>query len=347
MRNEARTTIGAVARLFLHVARVRHHFFGESVSFCQVPLNFNIGGNAMNKIALAVSLLAIGTTSAFAADLAPRPYTKAPVIADPVYNWTGFYIGGNVGYSWGRSSSTVAFVDAGAIVSSTNSKFDMDGVIGGGQIGYNWQVQNWVWGLEADIQGSGQRGRGNAVCPGGTLGAVATLNSVCATGHVGDTAPFNVAAVPVNSDISQKLEWFGTVRGRLGTTVTPTTLLYVTGGLAYGEISTTNTVSGTNITGAQGTNVFVLTPVTGSANNSSTRAGWTVGAGVEGVVSGNWTAKLEYLYIDLGTVSGAFVTPITGRTGGFLTSTYSSHITDNILRVGLNYRWGGPVVARY
>lgn len=280
-------------------------------------------------------------------DLPARVYTKAPVVADPVYNWTGFYVGGNAGYSWGRSDTSTALIDAGAIVSSANTRFDMNGAIGGGQIGYNWQSRNWVFGLEGDIQASGQRGRGSAACPGGTLAAVARLNSVCSTGHVGDTAPFNVAALPVNSDISQRLEWFGTVRGRVGSTITPTTLLFVTGGLAYGEIKTTNTVSGTNITGAQGTNVFVLTPVTGTANFSSTRTGWTAGAGIEGVVSGNWTAKLEYLYIDLGNVSGSFVTPVTGRSGGFLTSTFNSHVTDNILRVGLNYRWGGPVVAKY
>jgi len=144
---------------------------------------------------------------------------------------------------------------------------------------------------------------------GGALTSVAPLNSTCSTGHIGDTTPFNVAAFPVTSDISQKLNWFGTVRGRIGPTVTPTLLVYVTGGLAFGEITTTNTVAGTNITGAQGTNVFTLTPVAGSASSSTTRVGWTIGAGIEGVVSGNWTAKLEYLYVDLGDVSGSFVTP--------------------------------------
>jgi outer membrane immunogenic protein len=75
--------------------------------------------------------------------------------------------------------------------------------------------------------------------------------------------------------------------------------------------------------------------------------GWTVGAGVEGVISGNWTAKLEYLYIDLGNVSGSFATPLIAPSGAFATSSYSSHITDNIVRVGINYRFSGPVVAKY
>jgi outer membrane immunogenic protein len=299
-------------------------------------------------IAGVASLL---TTSAFAADL--PVYTKAPVFVPPVYNWTGFYIGGNLGYSWGRSDSTLLLSDAtsGAILNSANSKFNMDGVIGGGQIGYNWQREQWIFGLEADIQGSGQKGNTTAVCAGGTptlLTTLAAVSSACAQGHFGDTSPFNVVALPVTSNLSESLEWFGTFRGRVGTTFTPTVIGYVTGGLAYGEVSATNTVSGTNILGFNGTNApTTLVPVAGSVSNSSLRAGWTLGVGVEGVISGNWTAKLEYLYIDLGNVSGSFATSLVAPSGAFVAASYSSHITDNILRVGVNYRFDGPVVAKY
>ena len=82
-------------------------------------------------------------------------------------------------------------------------------------------------------------------------------------------------------------------------------------------------------------------------SSSSTNVGYTVGAGVEGVIGGNWTAKLEYLYVDLGKMSGSFLTTIPALGGGFLTSNYSSRITDNVLRVGVNYKFGGPVVAKY
>jgi outer membrane immunogenic protein len=299
-------------------------------------------------ISAAASLLA---TSALAADLPARTYTKAPVYVEPVYDWTGFYIGGNVGYSWGSSNSTVSMSDAtsGTILNSAIGKFNMDGVIGGGQIGYNWQRDKWVFGLEADIQGSDQKGSTSGVCAGGSATAttLAGLSSACATGHLGDTTPFNVAAFPVTDTLSEKLEWFGTVRGRIGPTITPTILAYVTGGLAYGQVNASGTISGTNIVGLQGVNGSTLVPVAGSFSSSSTKVGWTIGAGVEGVISGNWTAKLEYLYIDLGSVSGSFVTPLVAPSGAFLTSSYSSHITDNILRVGVNYRWGGPVVAKY
>jgi outer membrane immunogenic protein len=305
----------------------------------------------MKKLALAVSIVALSSAGAFAADLPARVYTKAPVIVDPIYDWTGFYVGGNIGYSWGRSSSTIPFSDAtsGLLLSATPTKFDMDGVIGGGQIGYNWERNKWVFGLEADIQGSGQKGSSNASCAGGSATATTLLglSGACTIGHLGDTAPFNVAALPVNEGLSQKLEWFGTVRGRIGPTITPTFLAYVTGGLAYGQVNSSETINGTNIIGPQGTNGSTLVPVAGSFSSSTTRVGWTVGGGIEGAIGGNWTAKLEYLYIDLGNVSGTFVTPIIATSGAFVSSGYSSHITDNILRVGVNYRFGGPVVARY
>ena len=66
-------------------------------------------------------------------------------------------------------------------------------------------------------------------------------------------------------------------------------------------------------------------------------AGWTLGAGVEGVIGGNWTARLEYLYVDLGKVSGSFATALPALGGGTITTSYSSRVTDNIVRVGVNY----------
>jgi outer membrane immunogenic protein len=84
-----------------------------------------------------------------------------------------------------------------------------------------------------------------------------------------------------------------------------------------------------------------LVPVTDSLNNSNTKVGWTVGGGVEASVYQNWTVKLEYLYLDLGTMSGA-VTLFISNSGGVIVANYGSRITNNILRVGLNYNFGGP-----
>jgi len=270
-------------------------------------------------IATAASMLASG---ALAADLPTKVYTKAPPPVVEVYNWTGFYIGGNIGYSWGRSSDYSTLTNgAGTVLFANSSSANLDGVVGGGQIGYNWQVQNWVWGFEADIQGTDEKGTRSFVCPTG----------VC-------TPTFGVVAVfpgpPLTvGPMDQKIEWFGTVRARGGILVTPKVLLYATGGLAYGDVRTAETISTPAAAG-----VFATT---------DTRVGWTAGVGVEGAIGGNWTAKLEYLYVDLGRTTGSYLTALPAFGGGFITGNFSSRITDNILRVGVNYRFGGPVVARY
>jgi outer membrane immunogenic protein len=258
------------------------------------------------------ALVALALGSANAADLTPRPMlTKAPIMV-PVHSWTGFYIGLNGGYSFGHASTdfTITGVPAGS------SSADMNGWLGGGQIGYNWQTGSMVLGLEADIQATGQKGTFDFGTP-----------TVC--------PPPGVAVLPCSTgsgSVEQKLSWFGTLRGRIGITPASTWLLYVTGGLAYGEVDTNATFTNTV--------AFLGGPVVGStitsASTNTTRAGWVVGAGAEWAISGPWSAKLEYLYMDLGTVNTSFAGP-----GVFTLVNTSSHITDNIVRVGVNYRIGG------
>jgi outer membrane immunogenic protein len=141
----------------------------------------------LRKILLASAALVSFAGAASAADMPARMATKAvPYLA--VYNWTGFYVGANIGYGWGRDT-------AGG--SSTN----LNGVIGGGQIGYNWQMNNLVVGLETDFQGSGQR----------------------------------ADATGVGFSVTERIRYFGTVRARLGY-AWDRTLVYVTGGYAYTNV---------------------------------------------------------------------------------------------------------------
>jgi outer membrane immunogenic protein len=265
-------------------------------------------------IAAIASLL---TTSALAADLAPRAYTKAPPPLVAVYDWTGFYIGGNVGYSWGRSSTTQAFSDSvtGTVLSAAPTKFDLNGVIGGGQIGYNWQLPSpWLIGLEADLQGSGIKGSDSQTRSPAFFDATST-------------------------GVTKSIDWFGTVRGRVGFLVTPQWLLYGTGGLAYGETKSSFTTTDL---------AFGCIPnATLCANGASSgiRAGWTAGAGAEAMLAPNWSVKVEYLYVDLGGRSmniPAFTLPA-------IVFSASTPFREQIARVGLNYHfdWAGPVVARY
>src|SRR4051812_33342377 len=105
-----------------------------------------------------LAALTMGATAAMAADLPARMPVKAPVMMPEVYNWTGFYIGGDGGYSWGRSRTDTNFVTTPggvAIVppagSVTSNNFNLNGGVAGGQAGYNWQTNNWVVGLETDL----------------------------------------------------------------------------------------------------------------------------------------------------------------------------------------------------
>jgi outer membrane immunogenic protein len=267
-----------------------------------------------------LAAVAIGAP-AMAADLPAAPVYKAPAVVPlPIYDWTGFYVGINGGYSWGRAAT--AYSVAGVPLFSTTQQ--MNGWVFGGQAGYNWQFnRNWLFGVEADLQATGQKGNillpNSPPCP---LVVVAVVPCTITSGNV-----------------EQKLPWFGTARARVGFLPADRWLLYVTGGLAFGEVDTTAAVNTVTTAGAGG-------PVTGTASavasNNVTRAGWTVGGGAEWVISGPWTAKLEYLYVDLGTVANSFA-----GLGAFAPLATSSHVTDNIVRIGLNYRFGGPVVARY
>jgi outer membrane immunogenic protein len=277
---------------------------------------------------------------AFAAITAAEAAAQTP----PIWNWAGFYVGGNFGYSWGRSNSTLTLSDAttGTALDSAAVAFAINGIIGGGQIGYNWQRGNWVFGLETDIEGSGQRSGqgGSLVCPGGSGGPPpGGIQGTCSAGHLPDGT--SIAAAAVTDSLSEKIDWFGTLRGRLGPTITPTLWAYLTGGLAYGRVSAADTVSGTNF------DLFGdAIPVTATLNPDSTKIGWTFGGGFEALLGGRWTGKIEYLYIDFGDVSGSFLTPIVTPPGTppghLLAASFNSHITDNILRVGVNYKLGGP-----
>jgi outer membrane immunogenic protein len=188
------------------------------------------------------------------------------------------------------------------------------------QAGYNVQTGSLVWGVEADIAAAGIKGS----------------STVSRT-------------LPVFPDImtrqEQKVDWLGTVRGRIGATVTPDLMLYATGGLAYGHVkASTSIVDPTLAAGTPCLNV-----ICGAGTSESWRAGWAVGGGGEYRFASNWSVKLEYLYYDLGSEKYTFFNPLfpftPGPARGFdATADFTGHIA----RVGLNYKFGsGPVVAKY
>jgi outer membrane immunogenic protein len=241
-------------------------------------------------LVLAALCAAVSVQVASAADMP----TKAPAYkaVEPIpYNWSGFYIGGHLGGAWSNSDRSSFNTDTGALLDSATQT--ATSFIGGGQIGFNWMfAPNWLVGIEADI-------------------SAADLSA-------NDTT---VTATTVNH--ANKIDYFGTVRGRLGY-AWQNWLLYGTGGYAWAHDTATRTqLIGTVNADTPGT---VETP-------TNTLTGWTAGGGLEWGFAGNWSARVEYLFMDFGTDS--FIYP-----GAHRRDDYNTHVS--VARVGLNYRfdWG-------
>jgi outer membrane immunogenic protein len=311
----------------------------------------------MKKTLLSAVAFSALAGSAIAADL---PSRKGPLILPPPPPmWTGFYVGLSAGGTWANSNTirtlaapltipnpnifplALPFIANGLAASANSSFFGCSngGFIGGGQVGYNFQFSNsFVAGVEADIQGI-------ASSSGAQTSALAV--------------PFLVAEVYTGiSSARRSIGYIGTVRGRIGWLATPTLLAYGMAGLAYGGVNLNTTFVGNE------TVVFQGNPVFGGVAFSDTRTGWTAGGGVEWMFMPNWSAKVEYLYYDLGAatvnriiahnVPNAF-DPIglirnLGIVAGAATQT-TTRFNGNIVRAGLNYHfnWGvpAPVVAKY
>lgn len=267
----------------------------------------------MNKFVLAVSILAVNAASASAADMAVK---ARPMAVPEVFSWTGFYVGGNVGYAWGTTniSGTEASplflpIDLTAVSTAASPKLRSDGFTGGAEAGYNWQMSGTVLGVAADINSFRLRG--------GTTGAF-PFPSTLPGGAIGPPTSF------FSSTSSFSTDWLFTGRGRLGW-ANDHWLLYATGGVAVTNLSVNQSIP-------------QLAPFVFNASSSSTRVGWTAGAGFEYAMTRNWSVKGEYLYLDFGNLNGVGVlTP----TFAALTYNNSTHLTANIARVGVNYHFGG------
>ncbi|ARN81607.1 outer membrane protein [Methylocystis bryophila] len=308
--------------------------------------------------AVAGLALALVAGSAFAADL---PSRKAPIIElpPPVFTWTGLYGGINIGYGFGNGDQDpgalfyapythivypgipITTLPMGTAWSIPNN---LNGVLGGGQVGFNYQFNPWlVVGLEADIQATDIHSQGNGI--GGAIDGLGPHTSYATQ--------------------NKSVDWFGTVRGRVGVTFPsmPNLLVYGTGGLAYGNVVHSVNVSDffsavpstSPITGAP---PFSLAVMGAGTNYDQTKIGWTAGGGVEYFpfvahpLLKTFSVKLEYLYTDLGstTLYGSSLGSIpTGGPAFFYQQT--SHTRWNTVRVGVNWHFNpfaaAPVLAKY
>ncbi len=245
----------------------------------------------------------VTAASAYAADL--PVYHKAPP-PPPMYNWTGFYFGLNAG--WGsmgvgspESCLNAAGTTAGCAVFNDDT-LAAQGGFAGAQAGFNWQFGQWVWGLEADIQASGISGS--------------------------NFIPVLPPNVPGVFTASESMPWFGTARGRIGWVTGPTgnALVYLTGGVMFGEVKTAQ-------------NLAFVTGLTFPATSDQTKAGGVVGAGFEIAFWQHWSFKAEALYFNLGNVTTAAVQVPPAVPVNAFTDFKTFGTQGGIGRVGVNFHF--------
>jgi outer membrane immunogenic protein len=347
----------------------------------------------MKRLLTTAAVLVFAAGPTLAADL---PTRKAPAYLPPPPPppmWTGFYAGLNAGGNIGtNSAANVAYWGpAGFNPWSTNSLYPnpadgyiwpdsqafiplsgvgvaqsgvisntQSGFVGGGQIGYNWQFGNYVVGLETDFQGATIRGAGS------TQGAaVATNPGYSEPGYAFQDSATSTGATRLSAGVN----WMGTVRGRLGFLVTPTLLVFGTGGLTYGAVhasatsyATTNFVE-SGYSGGPYTQAWATQAYLGGGSANKTLTGWNAGGGLEWMFMPNWSVKAEAIYWNMGNIN-LNTASWAGATSNYYSyegspsvpsfasvGTVRVNYQGVIVRAGVNYHfnWGspGPVVAKY
>lgn len=275
--------------------------------------SFRLAGSFKSASPMALlataSVLAL-TQIASAADLP----VKAPRYIPPsVYNWTGFYIGGNAGYGWGNANDAMV-LGGGWLADGTgdnvpltalgNGQLEPKGFTGGIQAGFNYQTGQWVLGIETDANYFGVKEDFSS----GAFTNPTSGNSYALTS-------------------SFESNWLITVRPRIGYAF-DRFLVYVTGGLAVAHQKFSQNITQLNLA------------FTEAGSVSKTTAGWAVGVGAEWALGYQWSLRTEYLYVDPGSVSltTSGVCPVILGCGNY-TGTHSAHLKANIIRAGINYRF--------
>jgi len=234
------------------------------------------------------------TAPASAADLAARPYTKAPPMIAAIYDWSGFYIGANGG--WGSSRNCWDVLPPFAVVATAEGCHDATGGVAGGQVGYRWQSGGWVFGLEAQGNWADLRGSNVSQAIGGSINR-------------------------------SKIDAFGLFTGQVGYAWN-NVLLYAKGGAAVTD------------------NKYDILSTAGGAllasTNNSTRWGAVVGAGLEYGFTPNWSVAFEYDHIFMDRHNVNFVTP-----AGVPAGSDSIKQDVDLFTARLNYKFGGPLIAKY
>jgi outer membrane immunogenic protein len=256
----------------------------------------------MNKGILSALALVALTGTAFGADLPSRKGAVYAPVA-PIFTWTGFYVGVNAGAVFSTIDTTVSGTAANTIANvaalrrPASFSQDKTGFIGGAQVGYNYQIGQIVLGAEADFQYTDTKKTSSFL---GTSGATSVFRS--------------------------EMDYLGTVRARVGYAF-DRFMVYGTGGLAYADVKNRATFF----------SAAIPAQIDYLGNRSDTQVGYTVGGGLEYAFTNNLSAKVEYLYYDLGKKNNPVNLTAAGPAGGSYVA--RNETTGHIVRAGLNYRF--------
>lgn len=333
----------------------------------------------MKKLPILVTaILTIISVSAFAAEL---PSIKLASVTPPAPIWTGLYAGLNGGYSAGTNNSTsysqweygssgllqgvktfTSLPLAGADIAPRSNVLNQSGILGGGQIGFNYQIlNNLILGIEADLIGTSIRGHQNI------YNLFSNTNSGTTPNDQGgrERVLINQGGVNTNS-VSSGVDYLGTARVRLGYLITPSIMAYCTGGFAYGGVWANTSALGAvsnAITPLGGVDPGVNQIYAGGGNTSGLLTGYSVGGGLEWMIMQNWSLKVEATYWNLGSVN-LFANAIAAPSIGQVENTFQAYANSSVIagvahinyqgivsRAGINYHFNfanaTPVVAKF
>jgi outer membrane immunogenic protein len=269
-----------------------------------------------------------------------RTYTKAPAMVADVYNWIGFYVGGDIGEAWASDSGTSNFADPayqknfpmalmpgipGALITNPQTSLQRSSTaIGGIHAGFNWQIGRWVLGAEGDYQWTTAE---NRFCR-----QTSVYGAPCADNGEGFLT------------LGERADWIATARARLGYTW-GRFMLYGTGGAAWSNLESSINAN-CLVMGCGKSSIQLYT----TENFSSAKTGWVAGAGIETMLSGNWIVRAEYLHTGFGDTtnelnliaSGAFQ----GTFGRMQTVNWTHSLSYDTVRVGVSYKFWNPLIAR-
>jgi outer membrane immunogenic protein len=319
--------------MFARVLPKGHGIWRHRLLSCEGrTIERSLMGAIMKRVVLATAALvafaAIG--SAGAADLAP--VYKAP---PPVWDFSGFYVGGSLGDRLSDADWTTTCLQPGfapcsapnfpARLGFNNSvSLNSNSMRVGGYAGYNWQIYNVVLGAEADVAWAD--------------------SSAFVLGIPGAEDP-GVTGSPGLDSARIRETWDASVRGRLGYVVTGNVLLYGTAGASWINVQSSATCATAFPVGwcSAAPNPLLGTTQTASA----TRVGWTAGGGIEVMVAPNWLARAEYRYTDYGTFGATLFTGFNGVVNNGDAFTFNTSLKTQTALIGIAYKFGGPVIAKY